>query len=82
MLITVEETQFNLRRCFGDPLEDRTISHTVTAPRAGDTEQMHLPGETAEQVPLLIRELDAFVDGLPALAMCVGAVPGEELVIG
>src|SRR2546425_11345396 len=75
MVVTVDEAQGDLRGPGGEVLQDRSLAHTVSAPRARDAQQVHLPCKSRQHEALRLGEVDLVVDSLPPLLMLRRAVP-------
>jgi len=60
-------------------VEDRALVDAVSAPRAGDNQDLHLSNEAGQYRELSGRQVDLFVNGGPTLLVVIGAVCREEV---
>src|SRR5262249_40524227 len=79
--VAVDKPDLDLGTLLGDPFEDGALVDAVAAPRAGDTQHVHLAHETAQQLAMYRGEGDAIVHRLPPLLMRGRAVLGEKVAV-
>src|ERR1700729_3561224 len=82
MSIAVDEAKLDRGRGTGEMIENRSLVHAIAAPRAGEAQHFHFALESFQKLNLRFGELHRRMHAGPTAAMFLGAMHGEELIVG